>query len=60
VIDVGCGALGIAPLLAGRVGEQGRVVGLDLDPRCLAVGKQSAAELGLKVDYAPTSSSPAR
>jgi len=42
VIDVGCGVLGILPQLRGRVGPRGRVVGLELEPRLLAV----AAELG--------------
>jgi SAM-dependent methyltransferase len=41
-IDVGCGVLGILPLLRERVGEHGRVVGLDLEPRMLAVAGELA------------------
>lgn len=48
-IDVGCGALGILPLLRARVGERGRVVGLDLEPRLLAVATRLAAERGVRV-----------
>jgi SAM-dependent methyltransferase len=50
VIDIGCGPLGILPLLRSRVGENGRVVGLDLDLAALATGERHAAELGLKVE----------
>ena len=32
-IDLGCGPWGILDLLADRVGSQGRIVGLDADPR---------------------------
>jgi ubiquinone/menaquinone biosynthesis C-methylase UbiE len=50
VIDVGCGALGILPLLRGRVREAGRVVGLDIEPSVLAIGRQMASQLGLTVE----------
>ena len=43
-IDVGCGVLGILPLLRERVGERGRVVGLDLEPRLLAVAGELARD----------------
>jgi ubiquinone/menaquinone biosynthesis C-methylase UbiE len=39
-IDVGCGVLGILPLLCDRAGERGRVVGLDLEPRLLALAAE--------------------
>jgi ubiquinone/menaquinone biosynthesis C-methylase UbiE len=38
-IDVGCGVLGILPQLRARAGAGGRVVGLDLEPRLLAVAR---------------------
>jgi trans-aconitate methyltransferase len=37
VIDIGCGVLGILPQLRSRVGDGGRVAGLDIEPRLLAV-----------------------
>jgi ubiquinone/menaquinone biosynthesis C-methylase UbiE len=43
-IDVGCGVLGILPLLRERVGDSGRVVGLDLEPRMLAVARELARD----------------
>jgi ubiquinone/menaquinone biosynthesis C-methylase UbiE len=49
-IDVGCGALGILAQLRGRVGPAGRVVGLDLEPRLLAVAERLAAERGLAIE----------
>jgi ubiquinone/menaquinone biosynthesis C-methylase UbiE len=50
VVDVGCGVLGILPLLCRRVGASGRVVGLDLEPRLLAVASERAVELGLTIE----------
>lgn len=50
VIDIGCGALGTLPLLRGRVGDEGRVVGLDFDAGLLAAAARNAAGLGLKVE----------
>jgi ubiquinone/menaquinone biosynthesis C-methylase UbiE len=47
VIDIGCGALGILPQLRSQVGEAGRVVGLDVEPRLLAVAAQLSAQHGL-------------
>ena len=49
-IDVGCGVLGILHLLRARVGEGGRVVGLDLEPRLLALAQKLAAERGLSIE----------
>jgi SAM-dependent methyltransferase len=48
-IDVGCGALGILPLLRARVGERGHVVGLDLEPQLLAAAAKLAAARGVRV-----------
>lgn len=47
VIDLGCGPLGILDLLSERVGPEGEVFGLDLEPRFVAVARQQADELGL-------------
>jgi SAM-dependent methyltransferase len=49
-IDVGCGVLGVLALLAERVGEGGRVVGLDREPRILALAQALAEERGLVVE----------
>jgi ubiquinone/menaquinone biosynthesis C-methylase UbiE len=50
VIDIGCGVLGILPQLRSRVGTSGRVVGLDIEPRLLAVAGQLSAQHGLAVE----------
>ncbi|HEX6520848.1 MAG TPA: methyltransferase domain-containing protein [Streptosporangiaceae bacterium] len=51
VIDVGCGVLGIVDLLCARVGPQGRVVGVDREPRMLDAARQVAAQRGLSADF---------
>jgi ubiquinone/menaquinone biosynthesis C-methylase UbiE len=45
-LDVGCGPLGVLDLLAERAGPDG-VVGLDREPRMLAMAQRSLAERGL-------------
>jgi ubiquinone/menaquinone biosynthesis C-methylase UbiE len=50
VIDIGCGVLGILPQLRSRVGDGGRVVGLDIEPRLLAVAGQLSARHGLAIE----------
>ena len=50
-IDVGCGVLGILPLLCARAGPGGRVVGLERETRILDAARQNAAELGLPVEF---------
>jgi threonine dehydrogenase-like Zn-dependent dehydrogenase len=47
VLGVGCGALGILHLLGERVGPAGRVVGLDIEPRLLALARELTTERGL-------------
>ena len=42
-LDLACGPGGITDLLSARVGPQGRVVGLDSDPRFIAHARASAA-----------------
>jgi ubiquinone/menaquinone biosynthesis C-methylase UbiE len=50
VIDVGCGPLGILPLLSARLSGNGRTVGLDIDRDALAIGKRNAERLQLDVE----------
>jgi SAM-dependent methyltransferase len=45
VLDVGCGTGAVAREAARRVGAAGRVVGLDLNPRMLAVARRVAPEI---------------
>jgi ubiquinone/menaquinone biosynthesis C-methylase UbiE len=47
VIDIGCGVLGIPPQLRSWVGNEGRVVGLDIEPRLLALAGQLSARHSL-------------
>ena len=49
-IDAGCGVLGILPQLRARVGPAGRVVGLDLEPRLLALAAELAARRGIEIE----------
>jgi len=46
-LDVGCGPIGILPLLAERVGPQGAVVGLEREPRFAAMARSMVAKRGL-------------
>ena len=45
VLDVGCGTGVVARAAARRVGPEGRVVGLDINPRMLAVARRVAPEI---------------
>jgi SAM-dependent methyltransferase len=45
VLDVGCGTGAVAREAARRAGAEGRVVGLDLNPRMLAVARRVAPEI---------------
>lgn len=47
VLDVGCGPVGILPLLSDRVGPNGRVVGLEREPRFVAMARSEVERLGL-------------
>jgi ubiquinone/menaquinone biosynthesis C-methylase UbiE len=51
-VDVGCGVLGILHLLRERVGPDGRVVGVDREPRMIEAARRVTAEHGLVVDLA--------
>ncbi len=46
-VDVGCGARGLLPALARRVGPAGRVVGTDLSAPMLDLARATCAEEGL-------------
>lgn len=52
VLDVGCGTAELTLLLARMVGPRGRVVGVDLAPRMLEVGRRKVARspLGARVE----------
>jgi ubiquinone/menaquinone biosynthesis C-methylase UbiE len=47
VVDLGCGPSGTIDLLAGRVGPEGRVTGLDIEPANVALASGLADERGL-------------
>lgn len=44
VVDVGCGPLGILDVLSERVGPEGTVIGLEREPRFVAVGQAIVAQ----------------
>ncbi|MGI9148561.1 MAG: methyltransferase domain-containing protein, partial [Chloroflexota bacterium] len=46
-VDVGCGPVGILDVLAERVGPTGEVVGVDREPRSVAMARDLVAERGL-------------
>jgi ubiquinone/menaquinone biosynthesis C-methylase UbiE len=45
-VDVGCGAMGILPLLSARAGTEGAVVGLDKAPELVAAARALASAEG--------------
>lgn len=47
VLDVGCGPGEVSWLVAGLVGDTGRVVGVDRNPHPVAIARARAQELGL-------------
>ena len=51
VLDVACGTGIVARLAAERVGDHGRVVGLDLNPGMLAVARSLPARAGRPVEW---------
>jgi SAM-dependent methyltransferase len=50
-IDVGCGVMGVLHVLRERVGEDGRVVGLDREASIIEFGRRIAQERGLIVEF---------
>jgi ubiquinone/menaquinone biosynthesis C-methylase UbiE len=47
ILDVGCGAGDVSALLAGLVGPDGAVVGVDMDPAVLELARERTAASGL-------------
>ena len=47
VLDVGCGPVGILPVLSESVGSDGEVVGLEREPRFVRMARAEIARLGL-------------
>jgi ubiquinone/menaquinone biosynthesis C-methylase UbiE len=47
VLDLGCGHGNVSMMVARRVGDGGEVVGVDRDPRALAVARETVAQRGL-------------
>jgi ubiquinone/menaquinone biosynthesis C-methylase UbiE len=47
VVDVGCGPIGILALLSEKVGTDGQVIGLEREPRFVALARQENGRLGL-------------
>jgi ubiquinone/menaquinone biosynthesis C-methylase UbiE len=50
-IDVGCGVMGVLHLLAEQVGPDGRVLGVDREPRIVQAGRGLAKQRGLSVEF---------
>jgi ubiquinone/menaquinone biosynthesis C-methylase UbiE len=46
-LDVGCGPVGILPLLSESIGSSGEVVGLEREPRFVGMARAEMARLGL-------------
>src|SRR5215471_371474 len=51
VLDVACGTGIVARLVAGRVGPEGRVIGLDSSPAMLAVARSLSPISGAAVEW---------
>jgi len=51
VLDVACGTGIVARQLAPRVGVQGSLIGLDLNPDMLSVGRAAAERVGLAIEW---------
>jgi SAM-dependent methyltransferase len=49
-VDVGCGVMGILHLLAARVGPDGRVVGIDREPRMVQAARELIVQRSLRVE----------
>lgn len=52
VLDIGCGCGGTTLMLAGAVGPNGSVTGVDISRPMLAVARGSAAAAGVSVEFA--------
>lgn len=51
VLDVACGTGVVARQVASRIGPKGTIVGLDLNPKMLAVARTMAKRDGLAIDW---------
>jgi SAM-dependent methyltransferase len=50
-LDAGCGGGDVARDLAARVGDNGKVVGIDMDRAKLTIARKEAEAAGLAIDY---------
>lgn len=51
VLDVACGTGVVARCVAARVGSNGMIIGLDLNPDMLAVARAAAKQMGLAIEW---------
>ncbi|GAC1342624.1 MAG: hypothetical protein NVSMB27_01700 [Ktedonobacteraceae bacterium] len=51
VLDVGCGTGAVTMAAKGRVGETGRVYGIDAAPQMIAVARHKAAQHNIEIDF---------
>ena len=54
-LDAGCGIGAVSLKLSGRVGVSGKVVGIDLDERCLGLARQEGTRRNLQPIFRPES-----